>query len=610
MIVPMLKYSFLVYHAEYSDFLQQLKMLGVLHIQQKQLETTSQMQELYRIHTELLHTIKLLESRRSETGVSGLSFDYSDGKSLLERIRTLEAAVEQKHQQLIVLEKEVKLSEPWGNFSSEMIQALKAEDLNFRFLISPLRKYKPEWELENCLEVINDIEGYRYFVKIERGDEINQTIDFDGVDEVKLPSKSLSLIYQEIELNKKEEKKFQDELTLIAINGMSLLKSYSLDIKSELSELNALHQTTSEAEGSVSMVEGWVPKTKVDELNSYLDAHNILSVSRKPDEDEKVPVLLKNNKFVKLFEFIGDFYDMPNHKELDLTPFFAPFYMMFFGFSLGDAGYGIVLILLAAFIKRKRADLRSVMTLAQFLGLSTVIFGILTGTLFGVNLVKADIPILEGFKEYMLDADKLFYLSLIMGVIQILFGMVVKVFNISVSKGFKYAYSTIGWLVLIIGGGVVFGLNKITVLDDMLAKNIFIVISVISGALILLFNHPRRNIMMNFLVGLWDVYGMTTGLLGDLLSYIRLFALGVSSAILGSVFNTMAMNLKPDIIIVGPVVMILILLIGHSITLFMSTLGAFVHPIRLTFVEFYKNSGFTGGGKRYIPFAAEPDSVE
>jgi V/A-type H+-transporting ATPase subunit I len=103
-------------------------------------------------------------------------------------------------------------------------------------------------------------------------------------------------------------------------------------------------------------------------------------------------------------------------------------------------------------------------------------------------------------------------------------------------------------------------------------------------------------------LGIWDTYGMLTGLLGDLLSYLRLFALGVSSAILGMVFNSMAMNMKPDHIIFGPLVMILILIFGHSITLFMSALGAFVHPIRLTFVEFYKNAGFTGGGKRYEPF--------
>jgi V/A-type H+-transporting ATPase subunit I len=130
---------------------------------------------------------------------------------------------------------------------------------------------------------------------------------------------------------------------------------------------------------------------------------------------------------------------------------------------------------------------------------------------------------------------------------------------------------------------------------------------IVAGLLILVLNNPKRNILINIGAGLWDVYGMATGLLGDILSYIRLFALGISSAILGMVFNSMAMSMKPDNIILGPLVMILILVVGHGITIFMSSLGAFVHPIRLTFVEFYKNAGFTGGGKAYKPFA-EPAS--
>ncbi len=95
---------------------------------------------------------------------------------------------------------------------------------------------------------------------------------------------------------------------------------------------------------------------------------------------------------------------------------------------------------------------------------------------------------------------------------------------------------------------------------------------------------------------------MVTGLFGDVLSYIRLFALGLSSAILGNVFNSLAFGLAPDVPVAGAIVTIIILIIGHSINLFMSALGSLVHPMRLTFVEFYKNAGFTGGGKSYEPF--------
>lgn len=219
-----------------------------------------------------------------------------------------------------------------------------------------------------------------------------------------------------------------------------------------------------------------------------------------------------------------------------------------------------------------------------------------------MSLFNFDIPALENIKKYLIDTDKLFILALAMGVIQILFGMVVKVLNIKKQQGLGYALSTIGWLVLIIGSGALFGLKKVGVIADPLATTLLYVILGIAGVLILVLNNPKRNPLINIGAGLWDVYGMATGLLGDLLSYIRLFALGVSTAILGGVFNSLALNMKPDIPVLGPLVMIIILLIGHGITLFMACLGAFVHPIRLTFVEFYKNAGFTGGGKPYTPF--------
>jgi V/A-type H+-transporting ATPase subunit I len=124
----------------------------------------------------------------------------------------------------------------------------------------------------------------------------------------------------------------------------------------------------------------------------------------------------------------------------------------------------------------------------------------------------------------------------------------------------------------------------------------------ISGLLILPLNNLGRNVFMNVGVGLWNTYNMVTGILGDLLSYIRLFALGISSAIMGFVFNSLAVEMSGSIPVLNVIIMVIILVIGHSINIFMSGLGAFVHPLRLTFVEFYKNAGFSGGGKKYEPF--------
>jgi V/A-type H+-transporting ATPase subunit I len=602
----MQKYSFLVYHAGYKDFLKEIRKIGVVHINEKTKEPTPEMQELFRHLTEVDRTIRKLEWLAPEEIQT--KPDLKTGVAVFERIREIEKEIEHNHHQVVHLEKEQKQLIPWGDFDWEQVKMLEEKGIHIRFMNCHVKKYDPEWETRFYIRKIADIDGYRYFVKLEKSETgINGFSEISGADELILPKKSLGEIRDEISRIQKATETLNHELHQIAWHSKPLLQQYFDEVQQELSEKNALLQTSEEVEGKVRMLEGWVPDTRKDELNAYLDENQILYTAERPEEEDKVPILLKNNRFAKLYEVIGRLYDLPNHRELDLVPFFAPFYMMFFGFSLGDAGYGLFIVILATIFKRKKPEMSAILTLAQFLGLSTVIFGILTGTFFGIDLISAEVPWLQNIKKFMINTDQLFNLAIILGVIQILFGMVLKVVNISISRGFWYSLSTIGWLVLIIGLGAVYGLKSAGMVPEATAGLLQYVVLAVAGILILLLNHPKRNIFMNLGAGLWDVYGMATGLLGDILSYIRLFALGVSSAILGQVFNSMAMSMKPDIIILGPLVMILILLFGHGITIFMSGLGAFVHPIRLTFVEFYKNAGFTGGGRAYHPFA-EPAS--
>lgn len=602
MIVPMMKYSFLVYHADYKAFLKELKQMGVLHVQVKKQEATPEMQDLLRAYNDLLKTIRSLSVRGKDKVVSGEGPRLADGAAVWQRIREIEAELEQKQQQIGSLEKEAQLLVPWGDFSPERLEDLKQSGLYFRFLVCRDKYFDPAWEQEHYLQKVSAEGGFTCFVLLQR--EAGASLpEWEGVDETLLPVRSLSDLRKEQKALEAEVSRLNEELDSLATHQLGQLEAYAADLKSELDEANVLHQTQSEVEDHVRLIEGWVPQPKMAGLNAELDRRSILYVASRPTDDDKVPVQLKNNRFARVFESIGDLYELPNHKELDLVPFFAPFYMLFFGFSLGDAGYGLIILLAAIFMKYKVPKMRSILTLAQWLGLVTVVFGALTGTFFGIDLIEADIAWLDKWKAYMIDTDKLFNLALILGMIHILFGMVLKVVNVSITKGFAYSYSTIGWLLLIVGSGLAYGLRELGAVSESVGTYVQNGVLIASGSLILLFNDPRRSIVMNFLSGLWDVYGMVTGLVGDLLSYIRLFALGVSSAILGFVFNELAMSMRPDNVIFGPLVMIIILLVGHGMTLFMAGLGAFVHPIRLTFVEFYKNAGFTGGGKRYTPFA-------
>ncbi|MGL4332954.1 MAG: V-type ATPase 116kDa subunit family protein, partial [Bacteroidales bacterium] len=174
--------------------------------------------------------------------------------------------------------------------------------------------------------------------------------------------------------------------------------------------------------------------------------------------------------------------------------------------------------------------------------------------------------------------------------------------NQAKQKGFKYAISRIGWIMILLSLLVVVGLPELKIDVPSVARIIAYGTLSVGAVAAFLYNSPGKNIFYNFGGGLWDSYNMATGILGDLLSYIRLFALGLTGGILGNVFNQLSVDMSPDIPVIGFIITILILLVGHTIAFGLTILGAFIHPLRLTFVEFYKNAGFEGGGKAYKPF--------
>ncbi len=601
MIVPMYKYAFLVYFARYPDFLNDLRKLGVVHIDKKIAEPSLEMQELMRHINETDQAIKKLDWF---TGIPGdKATGLKHGKAVFHRIKEIEKEQDYVQHHRARLEKEESQLEPWGDFDWDNLQRLEPAGLEFRFFMCPAKKFDTQWQVDHTISIIDEIKGNYYFLRIDRKDaDLSEFLELSGVEQLTPPASTLGEVRKELSQLMGKSRELHDELEQIALLDKEKLKDYRNTLRDEWAGKNALLQTGDHVEGKVRVIEGFVPETRKEELDKYLEEKGIAHVATPPDPQTRTPILLKNNKFARVYEVIGKLYDLPNHTELDLVPFFAPFYMMFFGFALGDAGYGLLILLATTLAKRKMPDMKDILTLAQWLGLATVIFGLLTGTIFGINLLEMKIPFLEKFKDYMIDTDKMFTLAIALGVVQIIFGMFVKIFNVRKQQGLAYAVPTMGWLVLLLGTMILFGLKKIGMVADPQASVIQYVILGVAGVMILLLNNPRRNVVMNFLAGLWDTYQMATGLLGDLLSYIRLFALGVSTAILGSVFNQLAMNMKPDIPVLGPLVMILILIVGHGITLFMAGLGAFVHPIRLTFVEFYKNAGFIGGGKPYVPF--------
>ncbi|MGM0496648.1 MAG: V-type ATP synthase subunit I [Bacteroidota bacterium] len=592
----MKRYSFLIYHKEYEAFLQNLQDIGVLHIAEKAKEYDEEtLKELEKIK-ELNNTLRFLNKKaQEEDPVEG----GVDPMEILQDIKNMQEEIDRIEQDLTTLKKDIEKARPWGDFTDEMNQKLKELGLTPRFFVVNEKYFDSDWENQYYLERINNISGMLHFVILQEGE---QEIDIEA-EEVQLPAESFSELDKKYDEKEKRIKEINQLFDDYAVKYQKVLREERNRIQEKTDFNQAFHNSEKQADDKVMLLEGWVPQDNEEELKNFLGKESVLYIeSEVQNEDPKeVPVQLKNNKFAKVFEPLQKLFDLPHYHEIDLTPFFAPFFMLFFGFCLGDAGYGILILGAVTLYKHTKAkpQMKLYLTMAQYLGIATVLMGIVGGTVFGLSLT--DFNWAAQFQDLILERQELFNLSLGLGMVQILFGMSLKAYRLIKFQGFVYALATIGWIIAIISLLVYMGGDKLGWFAASAVENYFYGVLILSGILIFFFSDPKINVFARVGKGVWDSYNMVTGVFGDLLSYIRLFAIGISTAILGFVVNEIALTFG-DVPYVGPVFFILILVLGHLGNLLISSLSSFVHPMRLIFVEFYKNAGFSGGGKKYKPF--------
>ena len=603
MVAKMKKFTFLAYYRDYDAFLHDLRDLGLIHVaaSDRPVEDNEQLDEFLVKLKQLREAQKILNRQIDKKSAAPLNEpDIERGKTIPREIELIQNATASLNQQLQVSIKERELLRPWGNFDPENIERLRKAGYMLDFFIVPDNQYNPEWETTHDAVVVKRETSRTYFVTLTRNEKVADELNLESV---KIPGISLTQLDGLI-ASLREKIQVQDQKLKALAAELPSLKAAIKDIEQRMNYTRVRQSGTSLADDKLMLLQGWAPADNQREISDYLELKAVYFDVADPTPDDEVPIKFKNNKFARLFEPIAELYMLPKYNEIDLTPYFAPFYMVFFGLSLGDVGYGLFLFTAATLAKilqksKLSTSMKAILSLVQVLGASTMVTGLLTGGFFGFALYDLDWPIVQALKEKaFFDNNRMFMLSLVLGVVQVLFGMCMKVFNRIKQQGFKYSLSTVGWIVLLVSFIVA------ALLPNALPMfgTVHLIVLIPAALLIYFYNSPDKNPFLNLGIGLWDTYNMATGLLGDVLSYVRLFALGLSGGILASVFNSLAAGMSPDNAIAKPIVYVLIFLIGHAINIFMNTLGAIVHPVRLTFVEFYKNSEFEGGGKKYSPF--------
>ena len=599
MIAKMKKLTFLIYHKDYDAFLKSIRDLGVIHVVTKAQGSAENaaLQESVRLSARYLSAIKYLQGLNATAVLH--AGDAVKGKKALDDVEVLQHQEQQLAARLQASGKEEMALEPWGNFDPKSIERLRDAGYRVDFYICSEKQFKEEWKEQYNATVINRVGSKLYFITVT---PVGEYVELE-VEAAKLPDVALSDLQARLADIRKRQEDVKERMKELAETVIPDLQAAQAQVCSEIEFSKVVLSGDSLADDKLVLLQGWAPIGQVEKIEEYLRVQEAYYEITDPTPDDDVPICFANNRFFRLFEPIMRLYMLPKYSELDLTPFFAPFFMLFFGLCLGDIGYGLFMLLTVTvyrlIAKKVGEGLKPILTLVQILGASTMVCGLLTGTFFGFNLYEIQLPLFQQMKEAIaLDNQQMFNLSLILGVIQIIFGMILKTVNLTIQFGFKYAVGTIGWLFILISTGIAFAAPGLMPMGGAVHL-VFLAIGVLMAYL---YNSPDKNVFVNVGLGLWDSYNMATGLLGDVLSYVRLFALGLSGGILASVFNSLAAGMSPDNVIAGPIVMALIFVIGHAINIFMNVLGAMVHPMRLTFVEFFKNSGYEGGGKEYKPF--------
>ena len=528
--------------------------------------------------------------------------DDSD-EELLDRAEEALTALQETANQRKTLEQLVDDLAPWGDFDPEVVRRLEEDSVYIR-----------RWRKDRGNDVILTLpDGVFSEVVSKKREELfytlslNEAHDVSGATLIPQPQMGLGQAQEEIVKLQAREASLAESLASLALRTESFKKLTA----QALNEARYLEQMgTLFAQEDLFGLQGWIPENAINDFLQRIKDENLplLCDLREPLPEEEPPVLLQNNWFVRRVEPLLKLYGIPRYGMGDPSYFFAPFMVLFFGMCLGDAGYGLVFYLVAHFIGKKLGDqvegLPLVIKLCKAFAVSCALFGLLTGSVFGFNFeerrwILLDVSVGTG------NPMMLFYISLGLGFVHLSISYLL---GLLAAADLYTRMQKVGQLCVLSGGVMLVVMNIwFASPGDAAHGPLFYGGFAALGLgvlLTLVFASNHRNVLVRFGLGLWNVYGLT-GLIGDFLSYARLFGLGIGTAAIASVMNQLAgMVLGAAGPVIGIPLALIVIILGHSFNLTLGILSGTIHSARLHFVEAFK-SFFTGGGVEYKPFKIE-----
>jgi V/A-type H+/Na+-transporting ATPase subunit I len=591
MIERMKKITILVSEQERKQFVAQLRKLGVLHVRNvgepSSHEITFVEDRIDKIER-LIAQISPYDAGRPDRRKGGHERDVlscADAASEDQRNRLeLEAHIER-------LEKDALWFEAWGGFDPADMAAAKDAGVNLRLYEVPKNR-------------LRDLEREKVKIVGKKGDNLlaalitldpEDTLDYE---EVSPPNMSPEALYGEIDKARAEIKNIEERMRERA-RGLVPIKECKRKLEKEAASLRV--RFGMREEGKFAYLQGYCPVKLVDKIKSIQRRHGLGYLIEEPRDPEETPTLVTNPKWVEIISPVFQFMNtLPGYEEFDISLPFLVFFSLFFAMLIGDAGYGALFLVLTFLARRKfRTAAGQPFFLMYLLSTCTLIWGAITGTWFGSEAIQK-LPLLRSLVVPQLNSfsdtnqDFIMHLCFLIGAVQLSLAHIMKIV-----RGFNSlkVLSDAGWVMIV--WGMYHAAQKFVLNVPFPAPAGWLLMA--GGVLALVFSDPERGILKGMAATIINLPLSVIGSFSDVISYIRLFAVGMATVVVAESFNNMAMAGGMNSILSG-LIAALVLFFGHALNIALGFMAVIVHGVRLNVLEFSGHLGMQWSGRKYDPF--------
>jgi len=635
MIVPMKKISLVVLDAERKKALQKLRKLGLVHIEE--VEGKGETFNAYKNDCEKLHSayavISEIKDKNAKNAQQPLSLEEASAKAA--EITAWSAEIKDMEDKILSAKTELERLERWGGVDTDDLAFLQDKNISLSLYEIPTDKYASLGEEIKTIFVNRD-KNITRFLLIEKDGDMNQNVSDKAflppeAYAVPLPSVSTRRLAEDIEQLSAAKKQTAEKIASSAVYAEAIKKAAVLAEKAlEFENLNSGMGRDEAGEYALAWLTGFIPVSDLASLQTAAKEENWALVSADPAEEDAVPTKLKNNKLVSLIYPLSDFLDVvPGYREYDISGWFLLFFAIFFGMIFGDAGYGsllVVLSLLMTFIGlAKGKKPKSEAGLLFILGAATLVWGTLTCSWFGIPHDKLPATLVSlAFKPFssayaaQSEANNRWVVQNLQ-----IFCFSLALFHLSVAhiKSIVRNIRSLKFLgdfgALLMLWGMFYVVLNMVVDNQRFPFDAPVPIAAFSAypilypvaffvavgfALSFVFSSYEGSIKDSILSSLKNLISVLLGVVNvfsDIVSYIRLWAVGLAGAAISSTVNTMAGPMLGGFIIFAG---ILLLVFGHGLNLILNVLSVIVHGVRLNTLEFSNHLGMVWAGFKYKPF--------